>query len=190
MALLLIARHQGNGGMAAASASPDPRLFLQTFSSRSFRLQSSQSLASPGQVGCIAPRLTNADGSSQPSVGRFPTIRSLICDQFRPRPLRKYQSPQPSKKCAVDWASGACLFRSSEEAFAPAWGGFDEPYFLYMEEVDLRAPARCRACVGFRAGPDRYASQSQCPAPTASRGPALCRPGPSALLRETLGTPY
>jgi N-acetylglucosaminyl-diphospho-decaprenol L-rhamnosyltransferase len=86
-------------------------------------------------VGCIAPRLTNGDASVQASAGAWPTLRGIVKDQFRPRELRKYIVPQPTEETRIDWASGACLLLR-KEAF-DAVGGFDELFFLYVEEVDL-----------------------------------------------------
>lgn len=94
----------------------------------------------PSDVSCIAPRLLNADGSLQPSVGLFPTIITLLQDQCRPRQLRKYLSSQPSSEAPIDWASGACLIFQRDSFLAA--GGFDEKYFLYVEEVDLQRRLR------------------------------------------------
>ena len=93
-----------------------------------------------GEAGCFAPRLLNPDGTLQPSVGKFPTLWGVICDQFRRRERRKYAYPQPVERRVVDWATGACLL-VRREAFE-AVGGFDEKYFLYVEEVDLQRRMR------------------------------------------------
>ncbi len=87
------------------------------------------------KAACVIPRLVNADGSTQPSVGRFFTIRDLIADQFRPREHRKYLHPQPTTMQPIDWAMAACLLLR-KDAF-DAVGGFDDRFFLYVEEVDL-----------------------------------------------------
>jgi len=94
------------------------------------------------RAGCVAPRLVNADGSPQASVGRFPTIGRIVRDQFRPRERRKYSFPQPALTWGdgqggpIAWASGACLL--IHRARCLSVGGFDENYFLYVEEVDLQ----------------------------------------------------
>jgi GT2 family glycosyltransferase len=93
-------------------------------------------MAPGAKVGCVAPLLMNADGSEQASVGDFPTLGGLVRDRFRPRELRKYVIPQPKEARPVDWASGACLL-VKREAFE-AVGGFDEKYFLYVEELDFQ----------------------------------------------------
>jgi N-acetylglucosaminyl-diphospho-decaprenol L-rhamnosyltransferase len=85
---------------------------------------------------CIAPRLLNPDGSVQASVGRFPTIGGVVGDQFWPREQRKYVRPQPETAGLVDWAAGACLLLRRDK-FEEV-GGFDERFFLYVEEVDLQ----------------------------------------------------
>lgn len=84
---------------------------------------------------CIAPQLLNPDGSVQASVGRFPTIGGVVGDQFRAREQRKYVRPQPAAGL-VDWAAGACLLLRRDK-FEEV-GGFDERFFLYVEEVDLQ----------------------------------------------------
>jgi N-acetylglucosaminyl-diphospho-decaprenol L-rhamnosyltransferase len=83
----------------------------------------------------VAPRLLNADGTAQFSVGRFFSVGQLLRDQFRPRPVRKYLAIQPTTPSPIDWASGACLL-IRRQAMASI-SGFDEKFFLYVEEVDL-----------------------------------------------------
>jgi N-acetylglucosaminyl-diphospho-decaprenol L-rhamnosyltransferase len=103
--------------------------------------------------GCIAPKLTNPDGSPQPSIGQFPTIRHLLLDQFRPPLHRKFLPLHRLTEGVHDWAAGACLLCSRT-----AWEsvqGFDENFFLYVEEVDFQ---RRLAARGFLT---RYVSTAE-----------------------------
>lgn len=109
--------------------------FAPDFFSAFFSAAESHAAANP-EIACFAPTLLNADGSPQPSVGRFPTIRSILRDQFRPRALRKYCFPQPARPARIDWATAACLLLR-RDAFLRITC-FDEKYFLYMEDVDLQ----------------------------------------------------
>ena len=95
-----------------------------------------QVLAHPiGQAGAYAPRLLNPDGSAQPSVGQWPTLLRVLMDQRRKRPDRKYVRTPPQTTAPIDWAMGACLLLHRERVRSV--GGFDERFFLYVEEVDL-----------------------------------------------------
>ncbi len=96
----------------------------------------------PG-VGAAGPRLLNSDGSIQYSCRDFPSLtvslgHAFLGEFFPNNPFtRSYHMKDCRHDCdmAVEWVSGAAMMlrRSAyEEA-----GGFDEGYFMYVEDVDL-----------------------------------------------------
>lgn len=99
----------------------------------------------------VAPRLTGDDGSIQPSARRFPTVAAMVATLPRLRELgparRAYGSfvepSQARRSVRVDWVIGAAMMirRHAYDAV----GGWDERFFLYMEDADF-----CRRCA--RAG--------------------------------------
>jgi N-acetylglucosaminyl-diphospho-decaprenol L-rhamnosyltransferase len=82
------------------------------------------------------PVVTNSDGSIYPSARRFPSLLTAIGHAFvglvapRNRWSQRYLRP-----AEPEWISGTALMvrRSEFEAI----GGFDERYFMYVEDVDL-----------------------------------------------------
>lgn len=98
--------------------------------------------ATPG-AGLVGPRLVYPDGTVQPSARSFPSLLGMAghgsaVRRFPPvqRAAERYLSLPPSPgPHRVDWVIGAAqLIR--REAWDAA-GGFDERYFLYLEDVDL-----------------------------------------------------
>ena len=96
----------------------------------------------PG-AGAAGPRLLNSDGSIQFSCRNFPSLpvsigHAFLGDLFPNNPFtRSYQMKgcRHDRPMRVEWVSGAAmLLRRS--AFEEA-GGFDEGYFMYVEDVDL-----------------------------------------------------
>jgi len=95
------------------------------------------------RLGCIAPRLVLADGSTQHSVFPLPTLPftvafnlglQRIAPAFGDRLcLEGYWNPERAR--AVPWAIGAFLLLR-RSAFA-AVGGFDERQWMYGEDLDL-----------------------------------------------------
>ena len=95
--------------------------------------------------GCAAagPRLLNADGTLQLSCREFPTMGEAFAHAFVGlfRPGNRYSAKY--KKAAwdhaagseVDWVSGA--FMALRRGPVEAVGGFDEGYFMYVEDVDI-----------------------------------------------------
>ena len=94
-------------------------------------------------VGLVGPRVENPDGSLYPSPRRFPDVAVAAGHAFlglvapRNRFTRRYRMLDwdHATTRSVDWVSGAC-FLVRREAW-DAVGGFDEAYFMYVEDVDL-----------------------------------------------------
>ncbi len=103
--------------------------------------------AEPG-LGIVGPRLRNPDGSTYVSGRPFPSLRDALGHAFaglvwkqNPWSRRYLQTSWDRSDAAdVDWASGALLLvrRSTFEQL----GGFDERFFMFMEDVDLCWRAR------------------------------------------------
>ena len=91
----------------------------------------------------VGPRVDNPDGTLYPSARRFPDLAVAAGHAFvglvRPanRFTRNYRmlDVDRSRPGPVDWVSGTCMLvrRSAFESV----GGFDEAYFMYVEDVDL-----------------------------------------------------
>ncbi len=96
-------------------------------------------------VGVVAPKVLNPDGSLQFSCRRFPTIwtglfnRYSLLSKWFPnnRFTRHYLmlDYDHTETRDVDWVSGCCMMMPIQ-VFDSA-GGFDENYFLFNEDVDL-----------------------------------------------------
>ncbi len=100
-------------------------------------------LAEDPRVGLVGPRLLNPDGSFYPTGRAFPTrtdaighaLLSLIAPRNRFTARYKLLDWDRAGRREVDWISGACFLARRQ-----AWeelGGFDEAFFMYMEDVDL-----------------------------------------------------
>lgn len=123
---------------------------------------------SPGTVGALAdaldedpglavvgPRIENPDGTRYPSVRRFPGLLTAVGHAFgwfvdpANRFTRRYRMVDwdATAPADVDWVSGTCAL--VRQAAFRAVGGFDERYFMYVEDVDL-----CRRLwdAGWRVG--------------------------------------
>ncbi len=100
-------------------------------------------LDASAELGAVGPRITNPDGSTYPSARREPStldsIGHALLGGWRPRNrfTRRYREldVDPSQPRDVDWLSGAAIwFRRSA---LDAVGGWDERFFMFLEEVDL-----------------------------------------------------
>jgi N-acetylglucosaminyl-diphospho-decaprenol L-rhamnosyltransferase len=94
-------------------------------------------------LGLVGPRLVAPDGSERPSGRAFPSLRrssaqavlGLVAPGSATSTRYRARSRSGATAGIVDWVTGAC-FLVRRDAFE-AIGGFDEGYFMYVEEVDL-----------------------------------------------------
>ncbi len=100
-------------------------------------------LDSQPRVGACGPRLKNTDGTDYPGAREIPGIgvavmHGLLGLWWPTNPFtRKYRQldADPSRPRAVDWISGAALWLRRDAL--DAVGGWDERYFMYLEDTDL-----------------------------------------------------
>ena len=94
--------------------------------------------------GILVPKLLNPDGSTQHSIRGYITPHILINrfltkgnDKASNKAVEKYLCKEldNNKIQPVNWAIGAALFLKKD--FYAQLGGFDQDYFLYMEDEDL-----------------------------------------------------
>lgn len=92
-------------------------------------------------AGIIGPKLLNADGTTQPSIRRFPSFWSQIgvmlkLHRVMPWAFRRYlaANASPDQAQEVDQVMGACFLIRGE--LIQQIGGLDERYFIWFEEVD------------------------------------------------------
>ncbi len=93
-------------------------------------------------AGAVGPRIEEADGSTYPSARRIPGLvtgigHALLYEFWPSNPFSAvYQAGEDMDvERSAGWLSGACLL-VRWEAFE-AIGGFDERYFMYMEDIDF-----------------------------------------------------
>jgi len=95
-------------------------------------------------LAAVGPRIENVDGSLYPSVRSFPNLGVATGHAFLglvwpanpfTRRYRMLDWDHSRASADVDWVSGSCMLvrRSAFEMV----GGFDEGYFMYVEDVDL-----------------------------------------------------
>ncbi|WPF66630.1 MULTISPECIES: glycosyltransferase family 2 protein [unclassified Corynebacterium] len=94
------------------------------------------------EAGAVGPLIRQADGSAYPSARAVPSLRTgighaLLGGVWPNNPwTRAYKAgADMSTERPAGWLSGSCLLL--RWADFEALGGFDERYFMYMEDVDL-----------------------------------------------------
>lgn len=102
--------------------------------------------ASPrSDIGLLMPKILNPDGSLQYLCKRLPSPTDLILRRFLPAPLKPFvqarldryemRDQDYNRTLSVPALSG-CFMLISDAALAEV-GGFDERYFMYLEDVDM-----------------------------------------------------
>jgi len=91
-------------------------------------------LARMPAVGIVGCRTLNADGSPQPTVDRFHSVRGLIAEALGGG-HGLVRGMVPAASGIVDWVYGSFLL--GRRSALAAVDGFDEAYEMYGEDLDL-----------------------------------------------------
>jgi len=94
-------------------------------------------------LGAVGPRIRDRDGSDYPSARSLPSIpvavgHGLLGLWWPTNPFTaRYRQldADPERARSVDWVSGAAIWL--RRSVLDAVGGWDERYFMYVEDVDL-----------------------------------------------------
>ena len=94
-------------------------------------------------LGALGPRITNLDGTIYPSARSVPSVgdavgHGLLGLVWSGNPFtRRYRQldVDPGTTREVDWVSGAAIWLRCEAL--DEVGGWDDRYFMYVEDVDL-----------------------------------------------------
>jgi GT2 family glycosyltransferase len=85
-------------------------------------------------AGIVGGKLINVNGSAQPSTGKFYSLSYVFLNLFGLERLGMVRI-SPSKTVPVNWVSGASLL--IRKSLFKRLGGFDEQFFMYMEDMEL-----------------------------------------------------
>ena len=102
-------------------------------------------IRSDSSIGILGPKVLNPDQTIQYSCRKFPTVWSGLFNRYslttRLFPNNRYSRDylmldhDHNSIRSVDWVSGCCMMMS--ESTLKKASGFDENYFLFIEDVDL-----------------------------------------------------
>jgi N-acetylglucosaminyl-diphospho-decaprenol L-rhamnosyltransferase len=92
-----------------------------------------QALKTEKKIGILTPQLQNPDGSPQENTRSFPTPGSLLGRRIWTQGKKIFIPPK--ENISVDWAQGSFLLMRRD--FFQSLSGFDERYFLFLEDTDL-----------------------------------------------------
>ena len=134
-----------NAGVAASSGTHIMQLNPDTQFDSDVMTPLSRYLASHADVGIVAPKLLNDDGTLQMSCRAFPGYSTALFNRYSiltkllpgNRFSRDYLMADfdHAAERDVDWVSGAALMFS--RALYDRIGGWDAGFFLYNEDVDF-----------------------------------------------------
>jgi N-acetylglucosaminyl-diphospho-decaprenol L-rhamnosyltransferase len=96
-------------------------------------------LADNARTGIAGPLVRYPDGTVQPTTSKAPSFRLALALAIGAR-LRRRPSSEGALEREVEVLNGVCLLVRSE--VLERTGGFDEHYFMYVEEADFAARAR------------------------------------------------
>lgn len=91
-------------------------------------------ILSAKEIGVCGVKVLNGGGGIEDSARRFPTILSLFRRKFFPGIDVDYDL-DVSGVVKVDWVAG--MFMAFSSGVYRSVGGFDEQYYMYMEDADI-----------------------------------------------------
>ena len=111
-------------------------------------------------IGLLAPKVLNPDASLQPLNKRLPSVFDLFARRFLPKPIQNmpWCKARMERYTMMDIGYDAIIevpfisgcFMVFRKPILDQLGGFDEGYFMYLEDCDItRRAAKLGRCVYY-----------------------------------------
>jgi GT2 family glycosyltransferase len=86
-------------------------------------------------VGAVGPRVLSPTGNTEDNFRKYPTILRILKRTLLGKRTPDYKMPSDNSTINIDWLAG--MFVAFNSTHYKSIGGFDEKFYMYLEDADI-----------------------------------------------------